>query len=94
MVKCESTEQLLAALFIRGYTLKRAIVRSDDKDADGNLEKGKSEVAVAEEQGKKKSVRGSMRSSQAGSGEIEREDTVAEHTAQGGVTEVQAEEVS
>lgn len=85
---------MLAALFIRGHTLKRTIVRSDDKDPDGNFEKWKSEVAVAEEQGAKKSVRGSMRSSQAGSGEIEREDTVAEHTAQGGVTEVKAGEVS
>lgn len=85
----------LAALFVRGYTLKRTIVRGGDKNA-ADVEKGESDTpaedAAAEEQeeDEKKSIRDAMGSTKAGSGEAERDDTVTEHTTQGDVTEIKA----
>ena len=85
---------LRTALFVRGYTLKRTIVRGGDKNADEDLEKGKpdmpTEAATAEEQGEDetKSIVGSIGNNKAGSDEAEKEGTVAEHTRKGTVNPV------
>ena len=83
---------LLVALFVRGYTLKRVIIRSDNNNADKDLENGESEAAAAEGQGE--GEKGSVLGSKAGSGDAERDDDVTEHAAQGDVTEVKAGEGS
>lgn len=83
---------LLVALFVRGYTLKRVIIRSDNNNADKDLENGESEAAAAEGQGE--GEKGSVLGSKAGSGDAERDGDMTEHTAQGDVTEVKAGEGS